>query len=119
MTLTIWIEHSGRSIIKWKNEEGDVAFYPFASGRGDDPVRWQFVYNRANEAEKRLSKSPTKDTIADNVKSLLDKDLIGLTEYGPGLFSDYTIRLTDLDEAKRKALTAVKKVVLDVCIANA
>ncbi len=119
LTLTIWIEHSGRSIIKWKNEEGDVAFYPFASGRGDDPVRWQFVYNHANKPEKRLSKSPTKDTIADNVKSLLDKDLIGLTEYSPGLFSDYTIRLTDLDEAKRKALTAVKKVVLDVCIANA
>jgi hypothetical protein len=119
LSLTIRIEHSGESIIGTNIRGEGRVFYVFQAGRDDDPVRWQFVYNHSKKPEERISKSPTVDKIADNVKSLLDPNLKDFKEYSPGLFSNYAIRIIDLDDRKRNALKAIKKVVLDVSISVA
>jgi len=120
LTLTIRIEHSGGSIIGTNVRDEGRVFYVFQAGRDDDPVRWQFVYNHSvKEPAKKISKSSTMDKIADNLKSLLNPNLTEFKEYSPGLFSNYTIRIIDLDERKRRALKAINKVVLDVSISVA
>jgi hypothetical protein len=120
LSLTIRIEHSGESIISTNVRNEGLLFYVFQAGRDDDPVRWQFVYNHSvKEPATKISKSPTADKIADNVRSLLDPGLKEFKEYSPGLFSNYAIRIIDLDDRKRKALKAINKVVPDVSISVA
>jgi len=124
LSLTVRIMHSGRSIIA-SGQGTDRVHYVFTSGRTDDPISWQFVYNQSEKEKvglpdgtpsKGISPSTTEDTIDAYAKALLDKDLPKLTEYNPGLFSDYILRIEDLDDYKKKAITKINKIVMDVFI---
>jgi hypothetical protein len=120
LSFTIQIKHSGESIIgKDAGSEGRV-FYAFQSGREDDPVSWEFVYNSSLDDGKKISKSSKDNTIDAEVKSLIDNSLNidSFKEYNPGLFSSYMIHISDLDDSKKRQLKAVNKVVLDVRISH-
>jgi hypothetical protein len=119
LSLTLRVQHAGRSVIRRKT---DGAYCAFESGRNDDPVSWQWIYNqppKGKEKESGVSKSKRQDTIGANIRGLLDKALPEFKEYSPGLFSDYLFRIHDWDARKRDAIKAINSIVMDVTIAQA
>ncbi len=119
LSFTIRVVHSGRSVIAKRSADASREFFGFQTGRGDDPISWQWVYNHS--ATPQLSRSTTEDAIAENVKALFDKQLVEnkFKEYNPGLFSDYMIKIIDLDENKRIKIEAINKVAMNVTISQA
>jgi hypothetical protein len=122
LSLTIRIEQSGDSIIAENTPDEGRVFYAFRPGRHADPVSWQFVYNHvAKKTNSGLTASETEDTIADNLKALLDSQLPTFEEYNPGLLSDYTIRITDLygSDGKKKGLKSINRLAMKVMLSSA
>jgi len=120
LSLTLRIRHSGRSIIG-RGQGQDRIYFVFVSGRDDDPISWQFVYNQSNvgKPETEISKSSTEDTVDPGIRAFLDASLPEFKEYQPGLFSDFILRIEDYDDYKKNAIKSIDKVVMDVSISQA
>jgi hypothetical protein len=104
LSLTFRVEQRGDMVIA-HNVGTDRHFYRFRPGSYSDPVGWKFGYNHQNKNQDSGIKTPDSDgdLLAGVAKELLDPSL-QFVEYQPSLFSDYVIRITDLDENKKQGL---------------
>jgi hypothetical protein len=104
LSLSFRVEQHGDMVIAGKSGT-DRHFYRFRPGSYSDPVGWEFAYNHPNRRTNSGIEAPSASTdpLAGVAKELLDSSLT-FQEYQPSLFSDYAIRITDLDDSKKDGL---------------
>jgi hypothetical protein len=107
LVLTVLIEQLGDMTIAQK-AGGERTLFVFRTGRNDDPIGWQYIYNHIDRRTNSGLKDRTRlAKVEENIKALVNSE-VEFREYHPALFSDYKICFTDIykgDGKTRKSFT--------------